>query len=82
MSRAYGHLMEFNEHCRGALKLLSVFAQQQIAPHTECVYYGALLEEVRAAISHSATESLEQRESSAAAAAERRRLRLERKMRE
>lgn len=77
---AYEQLSEFNRHCRGALELFDAFGSQQIIPRTEYRYYRALLEELRALVSQSATEFLSQHETSASAAVGRRRLRLEKQM--
>jgi len=77
---AYEELMEFNQHCRGALDQIEGFGQRQMIPRAEYRYYRALLDELRASVSQSVMEVLDQQEITAAARASRERLHLEKRL--
>jgi hypothetical protein len=76
----YEQLAEFNRACRAALQLIENYGRQGMIPSTECQYYGALLQEVRACVNQTVTDFLDQAETSTAAAASHERLKLEKKL--
>jgi hypothetical protein len=73
----YEQLMQFNQHCAEALDLIEVFGKRRMIPRTEHRYYRALLQELRAAISQTVIEHIDQQELASAAQASKERLRIE-----
>jgi hypothetical protein len=76
----YEQLRDLNQHCTAAIDLLAIFSRKNIVPCIEGTYYRAMLEEARASINQNVTEHMNNHEISAAAKADRKRLRLERKL--
>lgn len=77
----YEQLADFNHNCQAALALIETLAGQRMLRQTEASYYRAVLRELRASISQSVMEFLDQQEISIAGAAYRKRTKLE-KLRE
>jgi hypothetical protein len=76
----YEQLRDLNQHCTAAIDILAVFNRKELVPDIECTYHCAMLEEFRASISQNLTEYMNGYEISAAAKADRKRLKLERKL--
>lgn len=76
----YEQLTRFNQQCASALELVEAFGRRRMIPSTEHRYYRALLRELRAAISQTVIEHVDQQEMALAAKASRERLKLEKQM--
>jgi hypothetical protein len=79
-AKIYEQLHDLNQHSTAAIDILANFSREEIIPGVEGTYYHAMLEEARASISQSVAEHMNGHEISAAAKADRKRLKLERKL--
>jgi len=77
---AYEQLMQFNQHCVGALELIEAFGQKRLIPRTEYRYFRALLQELRASASQTVIEHIDQQEISSAAKAPKERFKIEKQL--
>ena len=76
----YDDLADFNRHCASASSLIEVIGRRGLIPKSDRIYYGALLEELRAALSQNVLERVSEAELAVASSASHKRLRLEKRM--